>query len=84
MDDPPEREVGERSSRERKKHVQGIVESRDDVADHPEREVGKGSNREGGDQVQDSKRKTSSPEAGKARLSELRKRMEIERLRVIR
>ena len=32
----------------------------------------------------DSKRKISSSEAGKARLSELMKRMEIEKLRVIR
>jgi hypothetical protein len=49
--------------KEGEKHVQGVVERREDVADPPEREVGNGSSREGGDQVQDIKRKTSSLEA---------------------
>ena len=57
------------------------MDSIEDVADPPEREVGKGSSREGGDQVQDSKRKTSYPEAAQARLSELRKRMEIKKIK---
>ena len=64
---------------EGEEYVQGVVEGREDVADPPEKDVGKGSSRKGGDQAQDSKRKTSSQEAGKARLSEVRKRMEIER-----
>ena len=62
------------------------------MADPPEGEVGEGSSREGEKQVQrvdqvqvqDGKNETSSySEAGKARLSELRKRMEIEKLGVI-
>jgi hypothetical protein len=59
------------------------------VADPPKREVEKGSSQEVEEQVQrvdqaqDSEKETSSsPEAGNTRLSELRKRMESERLDV--
>jgi hypothetical protein len=56
------------------------------VADPPEGEVGERSSQEGGYQVQvqDGKKKALSPEAGQARLSQLRTRMETEKLRVIR
>ena len=60
------------------------------MADPPEREVGEGSSRQGEEQVQrvdqaqNGRKETSSlPEAGKTRLRELRKRMESERLDVI-
>ena len=90
MADPPEREVGRKTSREEGFQVPGVVSEGVDMADPPEREVGKGSSQEEEEQVQkvdqaqDGKKETSSsPEAGKARLRELRKRMESERLAVI-
>ena len=90
MADPPERVVGKKTSHEGGDQFHGVVSEGEDVANPPKREVRKGSSREGeeqvqrADQAQDGKKETSSSsEAGKAKLSELRKRMESEKLEVI-
>ena len=86
MADPPEREVGKETSRVGGNQDHEVASEGEDVADPPEGEVGERSSQDGGYQVQvqDGKKKASSPEAGQARLSQLRKRMETEKLRVIR
>ena len=90
MTNPPGKEDNEKTSCEGGEETHGVVSEGEDVADPPEREVGEGSSREGEEQVQrvdqaqDGKKETySSSEAGKAKLSELRKRMESEKLEVI-